>query len=310
MTLRTLESVLAKMDCSYEIIFVNDGSRDQSLAVLELKSAADPRIKVVSFSRNFGHQMAVTAGLDFASGDAVVVLDADLQDPPELLPKMVELYREGYDVVSPQRISRQGDSWFKRKTATLFYAVMQRLSDVAMPPEVGDFRLFSSGAVQVLRRFRERHRYMRGLVAWLGLREAFVAFSRQPRAAGETKYPLLKMLWFSWTAITSFSAMPLRLTMGLGMVTVGIAFGYLIYAVFAALVLKHVVWGWTSLVFLQCFFSGLTLTCIGLIGDYIARIYEEAKGRPLYVVNRMLNLSSPSDTSAAAIVEPSAFSTK
>lgn len=302
LTLERLRGVLSGMDSDYEIVFVNDGSRDGSLPFLSGEAAADARIKVISFSRNFGHQAAVTAGLDFAAGDAVVVMDADLQDPPELLPKMVGLYREGYDIVSPQRTSREGETWFKRRTASLFYALMRTLADADMPAQVGDFRLLSRGAVRAVRQFREQHRFMRGMIAWLGLREALLPFERQPRAAGETKYPLWKMLRFSWTAITSFSAMPLRLTMTLGFLTVGFAFAYLVYAVFVAFASGHVIWGWTSLVFLQCFFSGLTLICVGLMGDYVARIYEEAKRRPLYVANDLLNLAEPPEGSRIAVV--------
>ena len=303
-TLQKLRSVLSRMVCDYEIIFVNDGSCDGSLEVLATESALDDRIKVLSFSRNFGHQVAITAGLDFATGDAVIVMDCDLQDPPELLPTMVDLYHEGYDVVSPQRVSRHSDTWFKRTTAGFFYSLMQRLADTPLPAEVGDFRLLSRRAVLAMRQLREQHRFMRGMVAWLGLPEAFVPFERQHRAAGETKYPLLKMLCFSWTAITSFSAAPLRMTIGLGFAAVAFAVCYLIYATIVALFLKHTVWGWTSLVFLQCLFFGTTLICIGLTGEYVARIYEEAKKRPLYVVEHVLNLSLPSDTSRMVVIEP------
>src|SRR5579863_3250840 len=195
-TFKRLREVLSSMDCTYEIIFVNDGSRDGTLEILSKECARDSRIKVVSLSRNFGHQAAVTAGLDFAGGDAVVVMDADLQDPPELLPQMVALFQEGYDVVSPQRVAREGETWFKRQTAALFYALMRRLADANMPAQVGDFRLLSQGAVRALRQLREQHRFMRGMVAWLGLREALLPFERQKRAAGETKYPLWKMLRF------------------------------------------------------------------------------------------------------------------
>jgi len=302
-TFKRLREVLSSMDCTYEIIFVNDGSRDGTLEILSKECARDSRIKVVSLSRNFGHQAAVTAGLDFAGGDAVVVMDADLQDPPELLPQMVALFQEGYDVVSPQRVAREGETWFKRQTAALFYALMRRLADANMPAQVGDFRLLSQGAVRALRQLREQHRFMRGMVAWLGLREALLPFERQKRAAGETKYPLWKMLRFSWTAITSFSAVPLRMTMFLGLLTVGFAFSYLIWVLFMYFSARPVVWGWTSLVLLECFFSGLTLICVGLMGDYMARMYEELKGRPLYVADCVLNLSRPLEGSRVAVVE-------
>lgn len=303
-TIAQLRSAVKAIGCEYEMIFVNDGSRDGSFRILSAEAALDPRIKVLSFSRNFGHQVAVTAGLDFASGDAVVVMDSDLQDPPELLPRIVALHREhGYDIVSPQRVARQSDSWFKRKTAQGFYAVMGYLADVKIPAEVGDFRLFSRRAVVAMQQLREQHRFMRGMVAWLGLRETLVPFERRPRAAGSTKYPLWKMMGLAWTGITSFSAMPLRLTMGMGLTAVFLAFVYLIYAGVEALVLKHTVRGWASLVFLQCLLSGMTLISVGLIGDYVARIYQEAKGRPLYVVNHALNLRYPRDVSRMVVLD-------
>ncbi len=301
-TLSALRAELAQLPCDYEIVFVNDGSRDRSLEILSGESRLDNRIKVVSFSRNFGHQAAVTAGLDFATGDAVIVMDCDLQDPPELLPKMVELYRQGYDLVSPKRTLRASDTWFKRMTAGAFYAVIRHLAETPMSDQVGDFRLLSGRAVRALRQLREQHRYMRGMVAWLGLREAFVPYERRPRAAGETKYPFWKMVRFSWTAITSFSAAPLRLTVSLGFAAVGLAFCYFIWALVAAVFLKTVISGWTSLVFLQCSFFGATLVCVGLIGDYIARIYEESKGRPLYVVDKALNVANTGGVARAIVL--------
>src|SRR5258708_1120012 len=194
----------ALCDLDWEVIFINDGSRDSSLDVLEMAAMMDRRVKVLSFPRNFGHQAAITAGLDFAQGDAVVVMDADLQDPPEILPQMVELFEDGYDVVSPKRVVREGETWFKCWTATLFYRLMARMADRRLVADVGDFRLFSRRAVLAIRSFREQHRFMRGLVAWLGLKEAVLPFERQPRAAGKTKYPLIKMMRFAWTAVSSF----------------------------------------------------------------------------------------------------------
>lgn len=214
--LPALTQILSKMDCEHELLFVNDGSSDDSLRLLRNAASSDPSIKVLGFGRNFGHQAAITAGLDFASGDAVVIMDADLQDPPELLPKMLELYRQGYDVVSPQRVLRRGDGVFKRATASLFYWMMRRMVDQRMLPEVGDFRLFSRAALLVIRNFREHYRFMRGLVAWMGLKEAIVPFERQSRAAGSTKYSLFKMIRFAWVAISSFSALPLRLSLPFG----------------------------------------------------------------------------------------------
>ena len=302
---RALFPVLESLGCEYEVLFVNDGSTDESLDILARVAHADPRIKVLSFSRNFGHQAAITAGIDFTTGDAVIVMDADLQDPPQLLPEMVRLYRQGYDVVSPQRSARPGDPFFKRWAITLFYLLMRKLVDKRIPPEVGDFRLLSRNTVIALRQLREQHRYLRGMIAWLGLREAVLPFERQARSGGETKYPYSKLVRFAWTAICSFSALPLRFTMWLGLATSSFGMGYLCWAVYMDLVRNRAVWGWTSMVSLQCLFFGVTLVCVSLIGDYIARIYEESKRRPLYVVNRAVNITeAPADTGRAVFLSP------
>jgi dolichol-phosphate mannosyltransferase len=247
-------------------------------------------VKVLTFSRNFGHQAAITAGLDFASGDAVVVMDADLQDPPELLPEMVARFGQGFDVVSAQRVGRDGEGAFKRGTAALFYGLMRRAVDERLVPQVGDFRLFSRAAVEALRGFREQHRFMRGLVAWLGLREAVIPFRRPARVAGTTKYPAWKMARFAWTAVSSFSALPLKLALFGGLLLSAAGAVYSVYVLYETFVLHTTVRGWSSIVCLQLLFSGATLAALGLVGDYIARIYEEAKGRPLYVVSEVLNL--------------------
>jgi dolichol-phosphate mannosyltransferase len=278
------------IDWDYELIFVNDGSTDKTGKILEDMAARDRCVKVLSFSRNFGHQAAVTAGLDFANGDAAAVMDGDLQDPPELLPEMLGLMRQGYDVVSAQRQARPGDGIWKCSTAAAFYWLMRRFIDRRLAPEVGDFRLFSRTAVLALRGFREQHRFMRGLVAWLGLKEAIVPFHREARAYGSTKYPLFKMLQLAWTAVSSFSALPLRLSTTLGTFVTLFGLGYFLYSIFAALVAKTTIPGWTSLVCLQIVFSGTILTAVGLVGSYVARIYEESKQRPLYVVAGLNNL--------------------
>ena len=288
--LSSLRFTLQQIDCDYEIVFVNDGSRDRTAEMLRELCAEDRRLKAISFSRNFGHQAAITAGLDVASGDAVVVMDADLQDPPDVLIEMVAQYRAGFEIVSAQRISRDTDSFVKRSTAAFFYWLMRRMVDERLTPEVGDFRLFSRAALTAVRAFREQHRFMRGLVAWLGLKEAIVRFERNPRAAGETKYPMRKMLKFAWTAISSFSALPLRLTLAAGGLLTTLGFAYAVYVLYAAIALHQTIRGWASMICLNIIFSGATLIALGLVGDYVSRIYEEVKGRPLYIVSDFLNL--------------------
>jgi len=299
--LAALNKALAEIDCEHEIIFVDDGSRDGSLTFLR-SAVHDPSIKVLSFSRNFGHQAAITAGLDFACGDAIAVMDADLQDPPEILKEMVARYQEGYDVVSAQRAFRGSDTIVKRFTAAAFYWVMRHFVDRRLVPEVGDFRMFSRPALMAIRAFREQHRFMRGLVAWLGLREAIIPFERKSRVAGKTKYPIVRMLRFSWTAISSFSALPLRLSMALGLLFSLAGIGYLLYTLYVVYVKGNAVQGWASVVVLQCLFSGVTLFVLGLVGDYVAKIFEESKRRPLYVVDRTYNIDSESRPVERAVV--------
>ena len=286
----------------WEALFVDDGSTDATVAVLEEEALLDSRVRLLRFSRNFGHQAAVTAGLDFANGDAVVIMDADLQDPPELLPRMIALFEHGFDVVSPRRVSRTVDSRAKRWTAALFYRVLSVLADHPVTPEVGDFRLFSRRAVDAIRSLREQHRYMRGLVSWLGLSEAFVPYERERRAAGETKYPPLKMLRFAWTAVSSFSAVPLRLSIALGATLSFAGFGYLLWVMWLAMFTHSLVPGWASLAAMQCAFSGVILLALGGIGDYLARTYEEAKRRPLYVVAETCNIAVSARLPERAVV--------
>ncbi len=287
-----LPEVLKKIGCDYELIFVDDGSRDSTRQILDRVASQDSRVKVLGFSRNFGQQAAITAGLDFAEGDAVVVMDADMQDPPELLVAMVEQFKQGFDVVSTQRIARDGESVFKKWTASAFYAFMQWAIDKRLPPQCGDFRLFSRGAVQAIRQFREQHRFMRGLVAWLGLRETIVQFHRPARAAGETKYSPIKLFQLAWTAVSSFSAVPLKacLYAGVALTTFGVIYSF--YAVYAAMFVSSTAPGWSSLVCFQLVFNGATLTAVGLVGDYVGRIYDESKQRPLYVVGDSVNVAT------------------
>ncbi len=283
----------ALSELNWEVIFVDDGSTDASIDIVRRAALHDDRVKAIGFSRNFGHQAAVTAGLDFAEGDAVVVMDADLQDPPELLPKMVELFEQGYDVVSPQRVARDGETIFKKWTAALFYRGMARMVDRRLTADVGDFRLFSRRAVLGIRSLREHHRFMRGLVAWLGLKEAVLPFERQARAGGETKYSLFNMVRFAWTAVSSFSALPLRLSVAAGTILSCAGFVYLLRVLYLAFWTHTLVQGWASIVVLQCIFSGMILLALGVIGEYVARSYEESKGRPLYVLTSAVNTALP-----------------
>ena len=287
-----VSSVLAKILERWEIVFVDDGSTDGTMAKLRECHASDPRITAVSFSRNFGKELAIAAGLSYVRGDAAIIMDADLQDPPELLDSMIEQFRQGFDVVSTQRIARDGESIFKKVTASAFYSFMQKAIDERLPPQCGDFRLFSRGAVQAIRKFREQHRFMRGLVAWLGLRETIIRFHRPARAAGETKYSPIKLAKLAWTAISSFSAMPLKACLLAGLLLTVFGIGYSLYAVYAAIFVTTTVPGWSSIVCFQLLFNGATLTAVGLVGDYVGRIYDETKQRPLYVLGDSVNIQS------------------
>ena len=300
LTLRRLRDALC--DIAWEVIFVDDGSTDATPNILAREALHDDRVKLLRFSRNFGHQAAVTAGLDFANGDAVAVMDADLQDPPELLPRMLALFQQGYDIVSPQRNVREGETLFKRWTAKVFYQVISRMADQPLTPDVGDFRLFSRRAVLAIRSLREQHRYMRGMVAWLGLKEIMLPFDRKARAAGVTNYPLLKMLRFAWIGITSFSAFPLRISIGAGCMLSAAGFLYLLRVLYMELWGHTLVPGWASVMALQCAFSGMILLALGAIGDYVGRNYEEAKNRPLYVVTEARNVPLTEKSLPRAII--------
>jgi polyisoprenyl-phosphate glycosyltransferase len=272
--------------CEIELILVNDGSSDRTLVLLTEWAACDARVKVLHLSRNFGHQIAATAGLDHATGDAVVLLDADLQDPLGAIHEMIDRYCEGYDVVYGQRESRAGESSHKRFTAWAFYRIMRGLVYRQLPPDVGDFRLISRSCLDVLNQMRETHRFLRGMVAWVGFPQTAVAYRREGRVAGVTKYSLPKMLAFSWTAATSFSTLPLRLSMIFGGIVgmLGIEEG--IRAALAHFLSWYTVPGWTSLTILVSLIGSALLISIGILGEYVAKLYEQSKGRPLYIVAR------------------------
>jgi len=281
---------------SWEVVFVNDGSKDRSPELLAELAAREPRYKVLSFARNFGHQIAITAGVDRAEGDAVVVMDADLQDPPEVVRAMIGKWREGYDVAYGVRAKRHGETLFKKVTAAAFYRMLNALLGVAIPVDAGDFRLMSRPVVLALRALREHHRFVRGMVAWVGFKQTAVTYDRPARFAGETKYPLRKMLKFAIDGITSFSIVPLRIATWLG-VLAGI-FGLVTagWAIWVKLFLSGVVPGWTTLTILVALGSSAQLLMTGILGEYVGRIYEEVKRRPLYVVGQEINFdAAPSE---------------
>jgi dolichol-phosphate mannosyltransferase len=287
-----LQNLLDALDCEGEVVLVNDGSSDRSIDLLLERARKDNRFKVVGLARNFGHQMAATAGLDVARGDAVVLMDADLQDPPEVVLEMVEKYREGYDVVYARRRKREGDTLVKRWTAWIFYRLMRALVHRDLPLDVGDFRLMSRSCLETLRSMRELHRFLRGMVTWVGFSQTNVDFIRPARAAGKTKYPVRKMLLFAWNAALSFSALPLRLSFLAGFAMMAIAFVYGIYAFYRITQGAFVVPGWMSLIMINCLTSGAILFGIGILGEYVGRIFEEIKNRPLYSISLTANLES------------------
>lgn len=288
-THKRLAAVLDELESlGYELIYVDDGSRDQTPKLLRDLQAADARVRALLLSRNFGHQIAVTAGLEHASGDAAVVIDADLQDPPALIPEMVERWRDGYDVVYGVRTDREGETFFKLWTAKNFYRLLNRFSNVQIPLDVGDFRLMSRRVVNALLAMPERDRFLRGMVSWVGFKQVAVMYRRSPRFAGESKYPLFKMIRFATDGILSFSFAPLRLATWTGFAAVVIAFLGIIYAVLARLYTHDWVRGWASIFVAVLFLGGVQLISIGIIGEYIGRIYGEVKQRPLYFVQDRL----------------------
>jgi dolichol-phosphate mannosyltransferase len=282
-----MKSVLVKLEKEYchEIIFVNDGSTDRSLIILRELCQSDQTVRIINFSRNFGHQVAITAGIDHAVGDAVVVIDGDLQDPPELLADMVVKWQEGYKIVYGVRKVRKGESAFKLLTASLFYRILDKLSDVKLPLDAGDFRLLDRDVVEALGSIREENRYIRGLISWIGYPQYGLTYERDSRYAGETKFNLKKMLKFALDGITGFSDKPLRLSGKLGMLITFVAFLWMIWLIFCKITdPQSTTPGWTSLLVVVLFLGGVQLISIGVLGEYIGRIHRETKQRPLYIV--------------------------
>lgn len=286
-TVAELLSVTQNIDgYAFELIFVNDGSADDTEAKLLAHSRLHDNIRTVSFSRNFGHQQAVSAGLEISTGDAVVLIDADLQDPPKLIADMIDKWQQGFDVVYATRLSREGESAFKRWSAKLFYRLLDSLSEVPIPLDTGDFRLMDRQVVDHLNAMPEKARFIRGMVSWIGFNQTSISYERAARFAGESKYPLTKMIKFGIDGILSFSVKPLKLSIMLGFVCSGIALLMLLYSVYVRLMTDHWVSGWTSILVSIFFMGGVQLISIGILGEYVARIYNESKNRPTYIVKK------------------------
>jgi glycosyltransferase involved in cell wall biosynthesis len=275
-----------------EVVLVNDGSTDSTLGQIVEWAKQDARVKVVNFSRNFGHQIALTAGLDYATGDAVVTLDADLQHPLNVIHRMIERYCQGYDVIYGQRKVRRGETWFKKFTAWLFYRLMRAFIHKDLPVDSGDFRLLSRPCLNALRQMRETHRFVRGLVSWVGFPQIGVPYEQAARVAGSTKYTWGRMVNFAWTAATSFSIVPLKASTWLGMIVTLVGLGEAIHALLAKFFHWYVVPGWTSLTVLVSILGGATLVSIGVLGEYVGKLYEQTKSRPLYLVSHTVNVDS------------------
>lgn len=294
-TYKRLTETFEQLDSSkyqYEIIFVNDGSRDNTLEQIQELIKIDTRIRGINFSRNFGHQIAITAGLDNCKGDAAVVIDADLQDPPSVILEMVKKWEEGYDVIFGKRNARAGESTFKLLTAKWFYRFINRLSDVDMPLDTGDFRLMDRNALDQFLSMRETYRFVRGMVAWIGFKQTFVEYDRESRFAGTTKYPLKKMLRLASDAILSFSNTPLKIATFVGFITSIVAFFGILYSLYMRLFTDNFVEGWTLLMISVLLIGGIILLVLGIIGEYVGRIYGEIKQRPLYIIRDKLGFEN------------------
>ncbi len=288
---RMTKVVNAINNYDYEIIFVNDGSKDKTLDILENIASKDDKVKIISFSRNFGHQCAVTAGIKYVTGDVIVIIDADLQDPPELIPEMLKLWEEGNEVIYGKRKTRDGESAFKLLTAKMFYNTLNALSDVEIPKDTGDFRLVDRKVVDVINSLPEHNKFLRGLFSWVGFKQIPYEYERKERFAGKTKYPLKKMLKLASDGIISFSTKPLKIVGGLGILSIIISLIILIYSIISYIFnLNNLTAGWTSIMVTVTLFSGVQLLSIWIISEYIARIYDETKQRPQYIIDKKINI--------------------
>ncbi|MBY7124966.1 glycosyltransferase family 2 protein [Bacillus sp. 16GRE42] len=291
-----LKSVMLQNDINYEFVFVNDGSTDRTMEILSEIAANDYRTKIVNFARNFGHQIAVTAGIAAAKGDAIVIIDADLQDPPEVIPELIAKWEEGYEVVYAKRKQRKGETWFKLLTAKYFYKFLNYMSDIDIPKDTGDFRIIDRKVADVFNQMTERNRFIRGMMSWVGFRQTYVEYERDERFAGETKYPLKKMIKFASDGIIAFSTKPLRIVMTLGLLSVLISIIVLLYTITVKIIGTGTQTGWASIMVAITFFSGIQLLGLGIVGQYIARIYDESKNRPIYIVKEAINIEQEETT--------------
>lgn len=288
---KRLTRVAEENNLNYELVFVNDGSTDKTLEILENIAQEDMHVKIISLSRNFGHQIAVSAGLDKTQGDAVVIIDADLQDPPEIIPEMISLWEKGYDVVYGKRKKREGESYFKLITAKAFYRFLDRMSNVKIPMDTGDFRLMDRKVIEALKKMPEHNRFLRGMSSWVGFKQIPLEYERKERFAGETKYPFKKMIKLALDGIFSFSAKPLKIVEYAGISTIALAVLTLIFIVTMELMGANMFsLGWSIGLAILVFLSGVQLLSIGVIGEYISRIYDESTGRPLYIVDKEINI--------------------
>lgn len=269
---------------NYELLFVNDGSSDDTLCCLKKYAQGNKYVKYISLSRNFGHQNAIMAGITYAIGNTIVIIDGDLQDPPELIGELYSKYREGYHVVYAKRTSRKGESVFKKYTAKTFYRILKKITSIEIPLDTGDFRIISREVAEYLKKMDEKNKFLRGQIAWLGFKQTFVEYERQERQLGETKFTLRKMVCFAFDGITSFSNFPLQIASFLGFVFSVVAFIIILYALYSKYILNRVVTGWTSLMICTMFIGGIQLLCIGVIGEYISRIANDVKNRPLFII--------------------------
>jgi len=279
-----LKGVVAQLNIDCEYVFINDGSKDDSINIIRNLAKIDPSVKYINFSRNFGHQIAVTAGLDKAKGDRIVIIDADLQDPPELIIEMFHKMDEGFEVVYAKRKARKGESWMKKFTARMFYRILKAITSVNIPVDTGDFRIMDRKIVDVLNQMPEQQKFLRGQISWIGFNQTYVEYERDERNAGETGYTYKKMIRFALDGITSFSNFPLKFASICGFVVSGIAFVVMLYALYSRFISKDYIEGWTSIIISVLFLGGIQLISIGIIGEYISRLSSNVRNRPLYII--------------------------